>query len=231
MGHRPRAKAACHGPAGDRFSCRQGPQSAGPRHAACGGPVYTQGHRGRMGRHPCLHAAASPPMSQWGGFGGREQSYGRRCAALVLVSQPPPRPPGPRGGGGWPRGHPRIVACPFRRRPRPARVPSPPLRRLRPRCHAASARPAPRPLPRSAAPPWLARSAVGRASPPAPASPPAELRLGARGPARPRARPARSAAPRAASKGPARRGFVAVCQLNLSYLHRAGNPLFYRVFR
>ena len=39
-------------------------------------------------------------MSPWGGFGGREQIYGRRCAALVLVSQPPPRPPVPAGRWG-----------------------------------------------------------------------------------------------------------------------------------
>ena len=40
-------------------------------------------------------------MSPWGGFGGREQIYGRRCAALVLVSQPPPAPPVPLTGVGF----------------------------------------------------------------------------------------------------------------------------------
>ena len=96
------------------------------------------------------------PQAQVGGPGRREQIYGRRCAALVLVSQPPPPPPrSPGGCGGWLRGHPRLVARPFRRQPSP-----------RPRCHAASARPAPRP---SRVPPR-------RAGPPVPASAPARPR-------------------------------------------------------
>ena len=107
--------------------------------------------------HPALRAAASPPMSPWGGFGGREQIYGRRCAALVLVSQPPPRPPGPRGGAGGGRGatralspapsgvSPRLALDATRRRPASCRG-----------CH-----------PRSTAPPRLARSGVGP-GPPAP---------------------------------------------------------------
>ena len=50
---------------------------------------------------------------------------------------------GPRGGAGGGCGATRAAARPFRRRLRPARAPSPPLRRHPPRCHAASARPGP----------------------------------------------------------------------------------------
>jgi hypothetical protein len=35
------------------------------------------------------------PQAQVGGPSRREQIYGRRCAALVWVSQPPPAPPVP----------------------------------------------------------------------------------------------------------------------------------------
>ena len=122
MNHRPRAKAARHGPAGEGSTCRRRPWSAGPRHAACGGPACAQGHRGRMGRHPCLHAAASPPMSPWGGFGGRG-SYWRGEEEERRVSPLRARRRRVRSGGG-----------PGPRAPRPSR------RRLRPRCHAASAR-------------------------------------------------------------------------------------------
>ena len=213
--------AAPHGPSGDgppspsigrppRSGRRQPPRRpppfpAGPRHAACGGPVRAQGSSGAewVGR-PALHAAASPPMSPWGGYGGREQIYGRRCAARVFGFAATPRtPPVPGGCGGWLRGHPRLVACPFRRQPSP-----------RPRCHAASARPAPCPPPRSAAPPWLARSGVGP-GPPAPHRT-SLRRLRPRCHAAP-ARPAPRLLPRSAARpwlarsgpvrgGPARRG-------------------------
>ena len=234
MGHRPRAKAARHGPAGDSPWCRRRPSIGRP--ASCGlrGACCAQGPSGAgwVG-HPALRAAASPPMSQWGGFGGREQIYGRRCAALVLVSQPPPRPPargrgvaaGPPASPSMPRGvGPPVPACP--RVPRAARPPVPasaPARPRpvappppdRPRCHAASARPGPGPSrvpPRRPGLPVPGRSAAGpRAAPaPGPGGRPASMPVGPR---------------------PSAGRLHAARTFNHSYLHRAGNPLFYRVFR
>jgi hypothetical protein len=186
-----------------------------------------------MGRASCPPRGRLRPHKSVGGLGGHEKlPEGREGGEKGLPLRSGVGPPVPASAPARPRSlapappdRPRCHAasarpspglapafhraappCPFRRRPWPARVPSPPLRRIgldatRPR--PASVRGC---FPRSTAPRQPARSAVGHASPPAPASPPAELRLGARGPARPRARPARSAAPRAASKGPAHRG-------------------------
>ena len=171
-----------------------------------GGLSAPRAHPGRMGRASCPPAAASPPMSPWGGFGGREQIYGRRCAALVFVSHPPPAPPVPGGVRGVaakppaprrlphaasarpglglsPAFHRAAPPCPFRRRPRPARAPSAPPPPDRPRCHAASARPASAPSSRvRAAPPGLRPFRAGPRPARAPRPPPA--RAAARPPCR-----------------------------------------------
>ena len=197
MGHRPRAKAARHGPAGDGPSRRQEPPIGRP--ASCGlrgaclhpdagaarawtprplpkwatgpglrppatvrpamapgdppvgiGRPASCGLRGACPRPPascrdcrasCPPAAAGPPIVQWGGPGRREQIYGRRCAALVLVSQPPPPAPpvpgGVRGVAAGPPAHRRLpVPASAAARPHPVAPPPPD----RPRCHAAAAR-------------------------------------------------------------------------------------------
>ena len=116
-----------------------------------------------------LHAAASPPMIMWGGFGGRgsywrgekgvkkglplRSGVGLPVPASALArprSLAPPPPDRPRchaasarpGPGSSPAFHRAAPARPFRRRPRPARAPSPPLRRIG--LDATRPRPAPR---------------------------------------------------------------------------------------
>jgi hypothetical protein len=72
MGHRPRAWAARHGPAGDSSWCRQRPVNVPDRPARVmrpAGGLFAPGvHPGpdEVG-HPALRAAACAPMSPWGG--------------------------------------------------------------------------------------------------------------------------------------------------------------------
>ena len=163
------------------------------RPVSCGlrGACSAQGpsRAGWVGRC-ALRAAASAPMMRGarpprklpeGREGGEEGSPPplRRWPARPGVGHGPPAFPGSPSAGisldatrrrpalVWgrlprstaPPGPPVPASAPAR--PRPVAPPPPD----RPRCHAASARPVPCPLPRSASPPWLARSGVGPGPP------------------------------------------------------------------
>jgi len=197
MGHQPRARP----PATARPA--KVPRAGGGlnrpvrvmRH--CGVLVRAQGpsRAGWVG-HPALRAAASAPMNLWGGSAAAKRYL--------------------RGEKGERRAFPSALpaAGPFRRRPRPARTPSPSLRRIG--LDATRRRPAPRHAPSRVRPrgpgsPVPGRSAAGpRAAPaPGPGSRPASMPVGPR---------------------PSSGRLHAARTFNHSYLHRAGNPLYYRVF-
>ena len=130
---------------------------AGPRHAACGGPVRAHGpsRPAAVGRR-ALHAAASAPMSSWGGSAAAtdEEIRPRLRRSFVLVRTPPP-PPGPRGVRGVAAGLGTRGGRPPRAAPVPASAEGPP----RPRSLPGRARPGPAggvtPRPgRPPGPPW-----------------------------------------------------------------------------
>ena len=99
MGPRPRAKAARHGPAGEGPWCRQRPWSAGPRHAACGGPVRAQapGPIPKWATVPELRPPATvrPATAPGAGGGPNRPARVMRPAGGLFA----PRPRGPSRGG------------------------------------------------------------------------------------------------------------------------------------
>ena len=177
------------------------------RPASCGlrgaclrpGPI-----RGRMGRASCPPRGRLTPHKSMGGVRRPRADLWSPLRGPRVGFAPPPRPPGPRGGAGggcgatraspsMPRGigPPRAMPAPafgraaltrpFRRRPRPARVPSPPLRRIG--LDATRRRPAPRRASTRVRPRVPGVSVPGRsAAGPRPRPPPA--RAAARPPCR-----------------------------------------------
>ena len=260
MGPRPRAKAAPPR-AGRRRPLMPATASVG-RPASCGlrGAGRAQGpsgagwvgrralRRGRLTPHESVGGVRRPRELVSGGEGGekglppsgwasagpfRRRPWPARAPSPLAPPASPsmPRGVGPPWSGVVSRVPPRRVGPPVPAsapaRPRPVAPPPPD----RPRCHAAPARlgPGSSPAFHRAAPacPFRRRPRVA----PGPGLPSGGV--AARGPrpgpaagVRPGPQP-----PAPLPKEPARRGFVAASQLNLSCVHRAGNPLFYRVFR
>ena len=158
-----------------------------------------------------LPRSAAPPWLARSGVGpGPPAFLGSRSAGSASM----PRGPGPPRAAPPPAFGRAALARPFRRRPRPARVPGLPLRRIG--LDATRPRPAPRRAssrvrPRRPGSPVPGRSTAGpRPAPaPGPGGRPASMPVGPR---------------------PSAGRLHAARTFNHSYLHRAGNPLFYRVF-